>query len=489
MNITGDKQHRALLQSLARKAMIDRGLAPDFPSDALAQLDTITRPAAADGSARDLRHLLWCSIDDDDSLDLDQLTTADGVVDSESIVYVAIADVDVLIGKQTPIDAHARHNTVSVYTAAQIFPMLPEKLSTGFTSLNFDSDRMAMVVEMRVNAQGEVLSSDVYRAVVRNKAKLAYRSVAAWLEGEGPMPKALAAVEGLADCLRLQDNIAQKMRRQRHQHGALDLDSIEVNPVFDGEELTDLLPDDKNRARALIEDLMIAANGVSARFLSNRQYPSFRRMVKKPERWDRIVEVAAEHGGHLGSEPDARALEEFLVSFRQRDPLRFPDLSLAIIKLLGPGEYAIALPEANVSGHFGLAVKDYSHSTAPNRRYPDLITQRLIKAALLHAPVPYSVEELEALALHCTKQEDAARKVERQVIKSAAAILLQSRIGQEFDAIVTGAANKGTWVRVLHPPVEGKLVGGFFGLKVGYKIRVKLLSTDIENGFIDFERV
>ena len=488
MNETEDRQHRALLQRLARKAMMERGLAPDFPQDAIEQLDAISAPAQ-DATVRDMRQLLWCSIDDDDSLDLDQLTAAKAMTGGEFTVYVAIADVDALVLRQTPIDLHARCNTVSVYTAARIFPMLPEKLSTGFTSLNFDSDRIAMVIEMHLNDKGELLNSDVYQAVVRNKAKLAYKSVAAWLEGKAQMPQALADVDGLADSLRLQDDIAQKMRLQRHIHGALDLDSIEVNPVFVGEELTDLLPDEKNRARALIEDLMIAANGVSARFLSEKQYPSFRRMVKKPERWDRIVEVASEHGGHLGSEPNARALEEFLVSFKQKDPTRFPDLSLAIIKLLGPGEYAIAQPGDSVSGHFGLAVKDYSHSTAPNRRYPDLITQRLIKAALKHAPAPYSIEELEALAQHCTKQEDAARKVERQVIKSAAALLLQSRIGQEFEAIVTGAAKKGTWVRVLHPPVEGKLVGGAFGLEVGQKIKVRLLSTNLENGFIDFKRV
>ncbi len=482
------RKHRTMLENLARQAMLDRGLEPDFPAGVIAQLEQIKGPAETEDSIRDLRHLPWCSIDNDDSQDLDQLTTAEHNADNRVVVYVAIADVDALVQKETPIDAHAQLNTVSVYTGARTFPMLPEKLSTGFTSLNFDSDRVAVVIEMHLDEQGTLRSSDVYRALVKNKAKLAYKSVAAWLDG-GTMPQAVQAIPGLDDNLRLQDKFAQKLRRQRHQNGALDLDSIEVNPVFHGEELADLEPDDKNRAREIIEDFMIAANGVSARYLADKNFPSFRRMVKEPERWDRIMDLAAENGGHLTSEPDAVSLEEFLVEFRARDPIRFPDLSLSVIKLLGPGEYAIAFPGGGVSGHFGLAVKDYSHSTAPNRRYPDLITQRLLKAAILHLPVPYTLEELEALAQHCTRQEDAARKVERQVIKSAAAILLQPRIGEQFDGIVTGAAKKGTWVRLFHPPVEGKLVTGYIGLEVGQKVRVKLYATDIERGYIDFQRV
>jgi exoribonuclease-2 len=492
MTDTHDGQHRAILQGIARRAMLEKGLVPDFPPPALAELGGIHGPATrAEESTRDLRNLLWCSIDNDDSRDLDQLTVAEsrpGGTDGAVKVLVAIADVDAVVKKQSALDDHARQNTTSVYTVARIFPMLPEKLSTDLTSLNLESDRLAIVIEMVFTGDGSLQSSDLYQAMVRNRAKLAYNSVAAWLEGNGPMPPAIGTVSGLDENLRLQDQVARKLKALRHLHGALDLETIEARPVFDGDELKDLAAETKNRAKDIIEDFMIAANGVTARYLAAKKFPSLRRVVQTPKRWDRIVELAAEHGSTLPGEPDAKALEQFLVAAKAADPLRFPDLSLSVIKLLGAGEYVVELPGDTAAGHFGLAVKDYTHSTAPNRRYPDLITQRLLKAAVAGRSLPYQNDDLEALAQHCTEAEDAAKKVERQVTKSAAAMLLESRIGEQFDAIVTGASDKGTWVRLLQPPIEGRLESGFEGLDVGHRLRVQLVRTDVERGYIDFKR-
>jgi exoribonuclease-2 len=490
MTNTDDRQHRLILQRIAHRAMIERGLVPDFPPQALAELDAIHGPATrTEEATRDLRNLLWCSIDNDDSRDLDQLTVAEALPDGAAKVLVAIADVDALVKKRSALDDHARQNTTSVYTAAEIFPMLPEKLSTDLTSLNHESDRLAIVVEMVLAEDGTLQSSDLYRATVRNHAKLAYNSVASWLEGSGPMPQGFGPVSGLDENLRLQDRVAQKLKALRHRHGALALETIEARPVFDGDELKDMEAEESNRAKAIIEDFMITANGVTARYLASRNFPSLRRVVRAPKRWDRIVELAAEHGSTLPREPDSKSLEQFLVSAKAADPLRFPDLSLSVIKLLGPGEYVVEIPGGSAPGHFGLAVKDYAHSTAPNRRYPDLITQRLLKAAMAGGSLPYENDELATLAKHCTEEEDAAKKVERQVTKSAAAMLLESRIGERFDAIVTGASDKGTWVRLLRPPIEGRLESGFEGMDIGHKLRVQLLRTDVERGFIDFRRV
>jgi exoribonuclease-2 len=490
MTDTDDRQHRSILQRIAHRAMLEKGLVPDFPVQALAELDGIHGPATrTEESTRDLRNLLWCSIDNDDSRDLDQLTHAEAMPNGAVKVLVAIADVDALVKKQSVLDDHARQNTTSVYTVAETFPMLPERLSTDLTSLNYESDRLAIVIEMVLAGDGSLQSSDLYGATVRNRAKLAYHSVAAWLDGNGTMPKEIGTVIGLDENLRLQDRIAQKLKVLRHLHGALDLETIEARPVFDGDELKDLEADKKNRAKDIIEDFMIAANGVTARYLASKNVTSLRRVVRIPKHWDRIIELAAERGSTLPKEPDAKTLEQFLVSAKAADPLRYPDLSLSVIKLLGVGEYVVELPGGSVAGHFGLAVKDYAHSTAPNRRYPDLITQRLLKAAVAGRSRPYENDELEALAKHCTEAEDAAKKVERQVTKSAAAILLESRIGEQFDAIVTGASGKGTWVRLLHPPVEGRLESGFEGMDVSHRLRVQLVRTDVERGYIDFKRV
>lgn len=476
--------------------MLERGLLPDFSAAVLAELARIQAPADVKGESagvpsgmHDLTDLLWASVDNDDSLDLDQLTVAEALPGDRARIRVAVADVDALVKDGSAIDEHARHNTTSVYTAAKIFPMLPEKLSYDFTSLNLDEERLAVVVEMVIGADGFLQGSDIYRARVRNHAKLAYNSVAAWLEGNGAVPEGIAASNGLAANLRVQDRIAQSLKNLRHVHGALSLETIEAKPIFDADQIRDLEVEQKNRAKEIIEDFMIAANGVTARYLAAREFPSIRRVVRTPKRWDRIVELAGEHNFRLPDNPDSKALDEFLVKAKAADPLRFPDLSLAVIKLLGAGEYMAELPGGTAPGHFGLAVQDYAHSTAPNRRYPDLITQRLLKAALAGRAVPYSYAELDALAKHFTEEEDAAKKVERQVGKSAAALLLESRIGEQFDAIVTGASEKGTWARLLTIPVEGRVVRGFEGVDVGDRIHVQLVAVDVERGYIDFRKV
>jgi ribonuclease R len=494
---TKNKYHRSILKSIAHRAMLERGLQPDFSTEALDELGRLQLPTAPENGPtqdpngiRDLRILPWASIDNDDSRDLDQLTVAETTSSSDRVrILVAIADVASSILKGSAIDLHARNNTTSVYTAAETFPMLPEKVSTDLTSLNFNEDRRAIIVEMIVGADGLLADSKIYRAWVHNHAKLAYNALAAWLEKNGAIPEGIGAVPGLAENLQVQDRVAQGIKNVRHMHGALSLETIEAKAVFDGDQISSLEIEEKNRAKEIIEDFMIAANGVTARFLAASKFPSIRRVVRVPKRWDRIVEIAAEHKFSLPEIPNSKSLEEFLIGQKAADPLRFPDLSLAIIKLLGSGEYIAELPDEDAPGHFGLAVKDYGHSTAPNRRYPDLLTQRLLMAALEGKPAPYNKDDLDDLAAHCTEAEDAATKVERQVAKSAAALLLQSRIGEQFDSIVTGASEKGTWVRALAVPVEGKLISGFEGVDVGDRIRVKLVSVDVQQGFIDFKNV
>lgn len=480
---------RNRLREIARRAMTSRGLLPDFSPAAIGESNAITAPASGGADAlQDLRQQLWCSIDNDDSRDLDQLTVAETLAGGSVRVLVAIADVDALVKKRSAIDDHARTNTTSVYTAAVIFPMLPEKLSTDLTSLGEGEERLAIVIDLTVDSNGTVTASDVYRARVLNRAKLAYNSVAAWLDGAAPMPAPLAAVPGLDEQLRLQDRVAQAMKQLRHERGALTLETSEARPVFDGEALVDLRDDEKNRAKELIEDFMIAANGAVSKYLDRAGFPSLRRVLRAPKRWERIVTLADEVGERLPPDPDARALEAFLSRRRAADPTRFADLSLAVIKLLGAGEYVVALPGKPAVGHFGLAVRDYTHSTAPNRRFPDLVTHRMLKAALAGDRPAYEEDELAALAQHCTEQEDNADKVERQVRKSAAALLLSSRIGERWDAIVTGASSKGTWVRISQPSIEGRVVRGFEGMDVGERVRVELVHTDVEQGFIDFAK-
>jgi len=478
---------RADLARIATDAMTERGLEPEFSAAVQQQLALISGPASEAGAdIRDLTALLWCSIDNDDSRDLDQLTVCEELPGGAVKLLVAIADVDALVKKGSAIDGHARTNTTSVYTAARLFPMLPEQLSTDLTSLNPEQDRLALVSEMIVNADGGLAGSTVYRARVRNQAKLDYDALSDWIEGQAELPAAAKAVRGMDAQLRTQDAVAQQLRSRRQAQGALEFKTFQPKAVFEGDRVVDIRQQVQNRARQLIEELMILTNECTARFLAARGAASLRRVVRSPERWLRIVEVAKSEGETLPTQPDSKALAIFLAKRRQADPLRFPDLSLVIVKLMGSGEYVVEIPGGEPVGHFGLAVRDYTHSTAPNRRFPDLITSRMLKAVLAVAPPPYTNAELGTLAEHCSTQEDAAQKVERQVRKSEAALLLEARIGQRFDAIVTGFSKGNTWVRIFTPPAEGKLISGVPGLRVGQQLQIKLVSTDVERGFIDF---
>ncbi|RQO57332.1 ribonuclease II [Paucibacter sp. KBW04] len=479
------------LAALASQAMLERGLEPEFPpavQKELAGLPADLPPQATAGPAaiRDLRALPWCSIDNDDSLDLDQLTTCQRQRGGGLRLFVAVADVDVRVPPGSAIDQHAQLNTCSVYTSARIFPMLPERLSTDLSSLNPQQDRLALVTEMLIDAQGELQHSSIGRAWVRNQAKLAYDATSAWLLGEAELPAAALAWPGMDEQLRLQDAMAQTLRARRHAQGSLEFETLQPRVIFEGEKVLDLQQQEQNRARQLIEEFMIATNGCCARFLAAHGGASLRRVVRSPERWARIVEEAHKYGEQLPNSPDAQALEGFLARRRRADPLRFPDLSLVIVKLMGAGEYVVERPGSAPIGHFGLAEREYTHSTAPNRRYPDLISQRMIKACLAGQPGPYSPAELEDLALHCTRQEDAARKVERRMRKSEAALFLEPRIGEIFAALVTGRGEAGTWVRVLNPPVEGMLVGHAPEMRLGQRLNVRLVGCNIEKGFIDF---
>jgi VacB/RNase II family 3'-5' exoribonuclease len=472
------------LVGLARRAMRERGLEPEFPADVLAQIARLEGPVD-DESLVDLRDLAWCSIDNDDSRDLDQLSVAERVPEGTR-VRVAIADVDAFVRHGTPIDRHAGFNTTSVYTPMRVFPMLPERLSTDLTSLNPDVDRIAVVLAFDVDRTGTVRDGAVSRALVRNHARLSYDDVAAWLDGHAPAPSPIAAQAGMAAQVQLQDEVATWLRVRRYKEGALDFQNSEAHAIVRDGHVVGLKKDTKDRARALIEDFMIAVNGVSARYLDGRGLASIRRVVRTPKRWDRLQVIATEAGDQLPVEPDPAALSAFLARRRQADPDGYGVLSLAVLKLLGRGEYVLTRPHDINGGHFGLAVREYAHSTAPNRRYPDLVTQRLMKAAATGAEPPYSDEALEALAQHCTRQEDAADKVERQMRKSATALVLSSRVGDVFEGLVTGASGKATWVRTFDPPAEGRIVGGTAGLDVGQRVRVRLTDTDVARGFLDF---
>ncbi|MFN0251039.1 MAG: RNB domain-containing ribonuclease [Kofleriaceae bacterium] len=469
--------------AIARRVLRDNGFDPELPEgieDSVPAEDPVA-------GVKDLRDLPWSSIDNAESRDLDQLEVAERLDDGSICLKIGIADVDALAPRESPIDRYAATNTTTLYTGVAIFPMLPELLSTDRTSLLEGEDRLAMVTEIVVKDDGSLddTATRIYPARVRNHAKLVYERVGAWLEGQG----SIFENKTIAAQLRLHDEAAQKLRTKRYALGALDFETIEARPVMRDGRVIDLQVTHKNRARQLVEDLMIAANGATARFLEGAGFSSIRRVVRAPKRWDRIVELAASWEYKLPAEPHAKALAEFLAERREADPLRFADLSLSVVKLLGPGSYELQRATDPDTGHFGLAVDDYAHSTAPNRRYPDLITQRLLKAAAAGRKQPYTDDELVEHAAHCTDRENAARKVERTMRKVAAAALLAPRVGDEFDAIVTGAADKGTFARLFHPPAEGRVVRGERGLDVGDRIRVKLIDTEPTKGFIDFARV
>jgi exoribonuclease-2 len=473
------------LRAAARHIVEENGFEAEFGPEIARQLATIAGPASRPADVRDLRDLPWSSIDNVESRDLDQVEMAERLPNDAIRIFVGIADVDALVPKGSAIDQRAHANSTSLYTGIDVYPMLPERLSTDLTSLGQGDDRLAVVVETVVSASGDVLSCGVFRAFVRNGAKLAYDHVGAWLDGGAPPAKA-AADPVLLRQLELQHEASKRLKAERERNGALEFDTIEATPVAKDGRIVDIKLVRKSKARDLIEDFMIASNVSIARFLEARGRSGIRRVVRSPERWNRIVELALRYNAELPAEPDAIALSRFLKERRAADPERFPDLSLSIVKLMGAGIYALDLPGRDPGGHFGLATHDYSHATAPNRRYADLVTQRLVKAALTDAPSPYTDDELAAIAQHCTEREDAARKVERTVRKTAAAILLGDRVGDVFDAIVTGVTKNGTFVRTIAPPAEGRVMKGHEGFDVGDRVRVKLISTDAERGFIDF---
>jgi VacB/RNase II family 3'-5' exoribonuclease len=493
------KQPQIDLQAIAKEIMKERGFEPDFApevSQQLAALKNHPPDVAASAGVRNLRNLLWSSIDNDTSRDLDQIEVAEPLTNGDVKVMIGIADVDAFVPKGTAIDAHAAHETTTVYAGIRNFSMIPDELSTGITSLLENQDRLSVVTEFVVDSTGNLKSSDVYRALVRNKAQLQYNSVGAWLEGKSPAPPKVAASADLQNQLKLQDQVAQRLKTQRFQHGALNLQTDEIRPIVVDDTVINVVGQKKNRATDLIEDFMVAANGVVARMLE--KVSSIRRIVRTPKRWDRIVQLAASYGEKLPAQPDSKALNDVLLRRKAADPEHFADVSLAVIKLIGPGEYVLEKPGEPAPGHFGLAVQDYTHSTAPNRRFADIVTQRLIKAMLAGQGNPYSDAELTAIAANCTQKEDAAKKVERDMSKRLAAVAMQSHIGEVFDAIVTGANEHGTFVRVLQPHLEGLLVQSQQGQgqqghaqhkpDVGDRLRVKLIRTDVQKGYIDFAR-
>jgi len=479
------------LRALAEQVVRARGFDPQFPpavQQQVAQIEAHPPAVAPDGKVRDLRSLLWSSIDNDDSKDLDQIEYAEDLGNGRTRLLVGIADVDVFATRNSAIDAHAARETTTVYTGVRVFPMLPEQLSTGLSSLLEGADKLSVVTEFVVSANGNIESYDVYRAVIRNKAQLMYSGVGKWLEGTGNGSSKVASSAELQAQIRLQSEAAEKLKQQRHLHGALNIESIELQPIMSGDQIMGVADREKNRASELIEELMIAANESVARMFEAKKVSSIRRIVKTPERWDRIVALAAQHGGNLPAQPDAKALNDFLMKRKAEDPDRFADISLTVVKLMGPGEYVLERPGEVGQGHFGLAVQDYTHSTAPNRRFPDVVTQRIIKSILAGAPPPYSDDQLTSIATNCTERQDAARKVQRDMQKRIAAVALKHNIGQTFDAIVTGANEHGTFVRIMKPRVEGMLVSGREGVDVGDKFRVKLINTDVRRGYIDFAR-
>jgi exoribonuclease-2 len=480
------------LNALARQVLIENGFAPEFPPQTLTFVNSLDEQkiiSFAKISVKDLRSLLWSSIDDAASLDLDQVEYAEKLPNGDIRLLVGIADVDEFVTKNSIVDVFAARNTISIYTASRVFPLLPEQLSTDLTSLREASDRLAVVIELIVSENGDVQTSNVFRALLRNHAKLSYEEIGAWLDETSKVPESVSRIAGMEMQIRLQYETARRLRDFRKQKGALEFETIEPKPLIEDGKISDIETEQSNAARDIIENFMIAANVQTAEFLENRNVPSLRRVVKMPARWNRIAQIARAFGENLPEKPDSLALAEFLERRKTADPTHYPDVSLSIIKLLGAGEYVVQAAGADAGGHFGLAVPDYTHSTAPNRRYTDLIVQRLIKATLAGKDAPYTFEELNEIAAHCNERESAARKVERQIGKTVAASVMSTRVGEDFDAIVTGINERGTFARILNPPVDGRIVENEQNLQIGEEVRVRLIDTNVEQGFIDFARV
>jgi len=484
-------RRRIDLIAIAHEAMERYGFEPEFPKAVIREVSAMGEDTIQhrNRDMRDLRHLLWSSIDNFDSEDLDQVEYCETGKNNEIHVKVAIADVDHFVSKDSATDRHAAHNGNSVYLGVETFPMLPDHLSKGISSLLPGGDRRAMVMEYTVLPDGGVIHGEIYRALVNNKAKLVYEEVGDWLEGSGPIPATVSEIPGLEEQIRLQAEATRRLRSHRMKKGALDLETLEAEPVMKGGTVHGLVIQEQNAARQIIEEFMVASNGTMVHVLGDARAPMIQRVVRVPKHWDGIVETAALYKFKLPKGPDSKALAKFLDQQRKADPERFPDLSLTIVKLMGPGEYVSFVPGDTPIGHFALAVVDYTHSTAPNRRYVDIVNQRLLKSALDRTPLPYSPRTLNELAEWLSDREKASQKAERFMRKVAAAVLLRDRVGQSFDAIVTGAAEKGTYVRLIDPPAEGRVVEGERGLRVGQKIVVRLLSTDPPKGFVDFSFV
>ncbi len=482
------RSHHINMEAIAWDAMKKYGFRPQFENTVMREVGAISDDTRAlfRSGAEDRRALLWSSIDNYDSMDLDQMEYCERESDGTIHVFVAIADVDSRVPKGSRIDRHAGFNGASIYLDVATFPMLPLKLSAGITSLLPGKDCPAMVVDYHVQVDGTIRQGTITRAIVTNHAKLVYEEVGAWLEGKGPEPESVSAVPGLAEQVRLQNEAAMRLRQQRTGQGALDLETLEAQAIYEKGQVQELRLIRMNPARSLIEEFMVAANRTMMAFLAAAGLPRIERVVRTPKHWDGIVLTAAALGENLPAQPNVQALAHFLAVQKAKDPERFPDLSLTVVKLMGPGEYAMLQPGSAPVGHFALAVTDYTHGTAPNRRYADLVIQRLIKSVLDKTPSPYSVKELEDIAIWLTEQEKQSKKAERFMRKAAAAVLLRDRIGHEFTGLVTGASEKGTYVRLIDPPVEGKVIEGDRGLRVGQKIRVRLLSTDPFRGYIDF---
>ncbi len=475
------------LKGIATNAMRKYGFEPGFPDSVIREVKAMHAWtfASSENTGQDLRTLLWSSIDNYDSMDLDQMEFCEHGDNGEIRVKLAIADVDFYVRKQSRTDRHAAYNGTSVYTGIETFPLLPDKLSKGISSLLPGTDHLAIVIEYTVPLSGNIRPDKIYRAVVSNKAKLIYEEVGDWLEGKGIIPKTVREVPGLEEQIHLQCEAARRMKRNRTEQGALDLETIEANAIVEGDLVRDLVVQKKNLARIIIEELMVAANGTMVNYLGNAGIPMIQRVVRTPKYWNEIIQLAASYGEILPTDPDSKALSKFLIHRKEVDAEHFPDLSLTVVKLIGPGEYMKLDPGEPPYGHFGLAVTDYTHGTAPNRRYVDLIIQRLLKSVIDKVPSPYTEEELIEHSTWLSGREKGSKKVERFMRKSAAAVLLQERIGELFDALVTGASEKGTYARLITPPAEGRIVQGEEGLRVGQKIRVRLLKTDPYNGFID----
>lgn len=483
------KNHQQVdLVAIAWGAMDRFGFNPEFPKSVLREVSAMKPALWETGTGiRDLRSLLWSSIDNVDSLDLDQIEYCEEGEGGEVQVKVAISDVDSYVAKDSQTDRYAAYNGTSVYTGIVTFPMLPDHLSKGISSLLPGQDCMTVVIEYTVLPDGSTRHGSLYPAIVRNKAKLIYEEVGEWLEETREMPESVREVPGLEEQIRLQHTAAQRLRRYRMKYGALDLRTIEADPVLEDGKVRDLIVQRQDLARQVIEEFMVAANGTTVAFLEEAGSPLIERVVVTPKYWSEIVETAGEHGWKLPKTPDAKELSLFLDDERERHPATFPDLSLTIVKLMGPGEYKARDPQRKPVGHFALAVTDYTHSTAPNRRYTDLIIQRLVKAVIHQTDCPYTYEDLEEEADWLSDREKASKKVERFMRKAAAAVLLQDRIGETFEGFVTGASQKGTYVRLISPPAEGRVMRGEKHLKVGKKVSVRLIHTNPQNGHVDFE--